>query len=183
RLSCPLSRFRLPLALKVPPVIEISPGVPTEIMPMPLLKVPLLSTSKLPMMLEVLAPVIVSAELAPVIVTVPGVAALLDPRNRLDRVTVAPLWMLSDPFVPAAMLLTVMAPNAPEAPLLNVRLPALPFCPIVSEPPLKLEPPPSTVAVPLPEEPMRIAPAPLETAPPTVTFVALPPLMLNVEVV
>jgi len=59
----------------------------------------------------------------------------------------------------------------------------LPACPIKTWPPPKLDPLPSTVAVPLPEVPMLIAPVPLETAPLAAMFIALPPLMLRFEVV
>ena len=105
--------------------------------------------------------------------------------TRLAPVTVAPLWMVSVPLVPAVLAATSteIEPNAPVLLLLKVRLPVLPSCPITSGPPPKLDPLPSTVAVPSPEVPMLIWPEPLETAPPAVMFIVLPPLTVSVEVV
>src|SRR5262249_28296413 len=97
RVSWPL-RSMLPLALNVPPEMATVPVVPTVIVPVPLLNVPLLCTFRLPV-LEPAAPMVVvpelviaSAEPAPLIVTVPVLtdAALLA-RLRLATVTDAPL--------------------------------------------------------------------------------------------
>ena len=70
-------------------------------------------------MLVAPAPVIVSAELAPLIVTVPTFATAPVTTARLVPVTAAPLWMLNVPLLP----LRTRLPKVPVLALVKVTLP------------------------------------------------------------
>src|SRR5436190_8054085 len=112
-----------PFWLKVPPVMATVPVAFTVVAPVPLLKVPPLWTFIVPVLRlaapMVVAPVvvIVSAELAPVMVVVPVLAINIGATDKLVPVTAAPFWMLRVPLVPAPVLSTIIVPNVPVLPL------------------------------------------------------------------
>src|SRR6266536_2230936 len=90
----------------------------------------------------------------------------------LTVIVPVPVWKVAPPVVVPILMLPAPAEAVPTV------IVEAPLCVSVDPESLMLR-----VLVPLPEVPMLIAPEPLETAPPELTFIVLPPLMLSAPVV